>query len=320
MSGPSTSGQAGDDLVALSRQIIQKGSQSFAAAARFFDPETRASAYLLYAWCRHCDDVIDGQELGFGNANSATHDPVAALARLQQSTRDALAGEPMTEPVFAAFQRVVAKHAIPHRHAFELLDGFAMDVAGRRYETIEDTLSYCYHVAGVVGVMMSCIMGVRDDETLDRASDLGLAFQLTNIVRDIVPDAAVGRVYLPATWLAEAGLSRDTLAEPRHRAALLSVAQRMLATAEAYYASSEAGVARLPVRSAWAVATARKVYREIGREVLRRGPAAWDGRVSTSKRQKIWAALSGGGAAVGARLPGRGPGTARSGLYVRPRS
>ena len=320
MSEPSTTKHQSDDLVALSREIIQKGSKSFAAAARFFDRETRASAYLLYAWCRHCDDVIDGQELGFGIANTATHDPVAALARLQQTTRDALAGNPMRDPVFAAFQRVVAKHAIPHRHPLELLDGFAMDVTERRYETLEDTLSYCYHVAGVVGVMMSCIMGERAEETLDRASDLGIAFQLTNIVRDIVPDAAVGRVYVPEAWLVEAGLSRETLADPNNRAALFSVAQRMLTTAEVYYLSSEAGVARLPVRSAWAVATARKVYREIGQEVLRRGPAAWDSRVSTSKRQKIWSAVSGGGTAIGARLPGHARDAPRTGLYERPKA
>lgn len=281
------------DLVKLSGQIIQAGSKSFAAAAKLFGPETRASAHLLYAWCRHCDDVIDGQELGFQTAGAAPHDPVAALERLRQMTADALDGKPMADPVFAAFQLVVQKHAIPRRHPLELLEGFAMDVAGRQYSTIEDTLSYCYHVAGVVGVMMAIIMGARDKDTLDRASDLGLAFQLTNIARDVIADATVGRIYLPHEWLSEAGIGIEDIAQERNRPALYDVTARLLTLAEGYYDSSAVGIARLPARSGWAIATARVVYRDIGREVLRRGPRAWDRRVSTSKAQKIVAAVRG---------------------------
>lgn len=310
-----------DDLVRLSGKIIQAGSKSFAAAARLFDPKTRASAYLLYAWCRHCDDVIDGQARGFRRDGLAPHEPHQALETLRKLTADAFDGKPMADPVFAAFQRVVHKHALPQRHPFELLDGFAMDVAGRRYETIEDTLSYCYHVAGVVGVMMAIIMGAQGEDTLDRASDLGLAFQLTNIVRDIVDDAAVGRLYLPRQWLREAGIPLDAVAHKIHRPALFGVAQRMLGTAETYYTSSQAGVAHLPIRSAWAVATARVVYREIGREVMRRGPKAWDRRVSTSKLQKVGAIMNGGSNALTAvavaRLTTPKP---RIGLWTRPRS
>ena len=95
---------------------------------------------------------------------------------------------------------------MPHRYPLEHLDGFVMDVEGREYHTLTDTVEYCYHVAGVVGVMMAYIMGVRDEPTLDRATDLGLAFQLTNICRDVVEDAEVGRVYLPLDWLTEAGV------------------------------------------------------------------------------------------------------------------
>ena len=95
-----------------------------------------------------------------------------------------------------------------------------MDVAGRRYDTLEDTLDYCYGVAGTVGLMMACIMGVRAPSVLAQACDLGLAFQLTNIARDIVEDAAVGRVYVPELWLEDEGLTTATLAEPANRKAL----------------------------------------------------------------------------------------------------
>ena len=308
------------DLARLSGEIIQAGSKSFAAASRLFDPKTRISAHLLYAWCRYCDDVIDGQELGFAAGTAGGHDPKTELAKLRQQTADALAGKAMREPVFQAFQAVMRKHDIPVRYAYELLDGFAMDVEGRPYAGIDDTLSYCYHVAGVVGVMMAMIMGVRDDGTLDRACDLGLGFQLTNIARDIVDDAAVGRCYLPERWLTEAGLTRTNFADPGKRSDLFGVARRLLETAETYYASSSFGISQLPLRSGWAIATARNVYREIGREVLRRGPDAWAARVSTSTAQKIRAAGVGGAIAVDARLRGRLIASRpRTGLWTRPK-
>jgi 15-cis-phytoene synthase len=308
------------ELARLASQIIQKGSKSFATASMLFDAKTRVSAHLLYAWCRHCDDMIDGQEFGFRDPKAAPHDPPAELAKLRQQTTDALAGQPMSEPVFQAFQAVMKRHDIPARHAFELLDGFAMDVEGRVYETIEDTLQYCYHVAGVVGVMMAMIMGVRDEATLDRASDLGLGFQLTNIARDIVDDAGAGRCYLPADWLKQAGLTQATLAKPENRQILFGVARRLIETAEGYYNSSRFGISELPLRSGWAIGTARAVYREIGREVLRRGSAAWDTRVSTSTAQKLSAAAKGGATAIDARTRGQLTSSpARAGLWTRPK-
>jgi phytoene synthase len=283
------------DLVQSSRETIQKGSSSFAAAAALFDAETRADAEMLYAWCRHCDDVIDGQDLGHGMAAPDAADAARRLEGLYAKTRSALAGEPTDDPDFAAFQRVALRRHIPEAYATQLIDGFAMDVAERRYETIEDTLDYCWHVAGVVGVMMALVMGVAPDDlpTLRRAQDLGLAFQLTNISRDVVEDAANGRIYLPATWLAEAGIPEAEIADPKHRAALFGVTRRLLDAAEPYYTSARAGLPRLPFRSAIAIAAARGVYREIGVIVRKRGAAAWDTRASTSTAMKAWLALQG---------------------------
>jgi phytoene synthase len=291
------------DLVQSSRETIQAGSKSFAAAAALFDAETRADAEMLYAWCRHCDDVIDGQELGHGMATPDAASASQRLTALYEKTRAALAGQPTDDPDFAAFQRVALRRHIPERYAIELLDGFAMDVSARRYETLEDTLDYCWHVAGVVGVMMALVMGVKPDDlaTLRRAQDLGLAFQLTNISRDVVEDAANGRIYLPAAWLAEAGVPEAEIGLAKHRAALFGVVKRLLAQAEPYYASAVAGLSELPFRSAWAIAAARGVYRQIGIIVLQRGPRAWDTRVSASGAMKAALALGGGWTALTSR-------------------
>jgi phytoene synthase len=305
-----------DDLVERSRLTIERGSKSFAAAARIFDPETRASAYMLYAWCRHCDDVTDGQDLGWGASQVPAADARARLDRLRDQTLRALAGEPGSDPLFEGLRRVVERHHIPSRYPLEHLEGFAMDVAGRRFVELEDTIGYCYHVAGVVGVMMAYIMGVRGSDALDRATDLGLAFQLTNIARDVVEDAGVGRVYLPTRWLDEAGVPAQDIRNRRHRDAVSRVTCRLLDEADRYYRSAAVGLSSLRFRSAWAVATAREVYRDIGRIVRSLGPAAWDGRASTSTTRKLVLAARGFGVAVGSR--GTPTQVSREGLWTRP--
>jgi phytoene synthase len=274
-------------LLAEATRSITEGSKSFAAASRLFGPESRESAVLLYAWCRHCDDVVDGQDHGHGATPEAGEGAAARLARLEEQTRRALSGGAVTEPAFAALAEVARRHAIPPLYPLQHLDGFRIDVEERPFDTLPDLLDYCYGVAGVVGVMMSHVMGARDPAVLDRACDLGLAFQLTNIARDIVDDARVGRVYLPAAWLAEAGVPRSEIAAPGHRPAIADLAARLLDTAEPYYASARLGIPALPPRARWAIATALGIYRQIGLDVRALGPRAWDRRVSTSTASKL---------------------------------
>jgi len=287
-----------DAVVANSRHMIQVGSKSFSAAARLFDEQTRDGAYMLYAWCRYCDDEIDGQHLGFRDQEKSSAGAMQRFERLQELTHRALAGEHTGDPVFEAFRRVVEQHAIPARYPLDLLEGFAMDVRGRTYSGFADTLEYCYHVAGVVGVMMAHVMGAQGEDTLNRACDLGMAFQLTNISRDVIDDAENGRVYLPEQWLREAGVAPDEIAAAHHRDAVFKVVARMLDEAERYYSSAREGLRGLPFRSAWAVATANGVYRDIGRKVMRRGAHAWDDRTSIGSAGKVCRALLGGISAV----------------------
>jgi phytoene synthase len=311
-------GESIDRVVAHSRLIIRRGSKSFAQAARLFDADTRASVYMLYAWCRHCDDAIDGQEAGFARTDCSPIPVAVRLAQIREHTLAALAGR-AEQTVYQALAHVVMKHRIPHRHPLELLDGFAMDASGRTYSSADDTLDYCYHVAGVVGVMMAMIMGVRDGSALNRACDLGIAFQLTNIARDAIPDAEAGRLYLPGQWLDEAGVRPLKVTASENRGRILAVVERLLDLADDYYASAQCGLSALPLRAAWAVATALSIYREIGQEVRRRGVEAWDERISISKRRRLTGMAQGGLAALMTRSP-RGVLSApeRGGLWTRP--
>ncbi|WP_375396021.1 phytoene/squalene synthase family protein [uncultured Sphingomonas sp.] len=279
-----------DPLVAASRASIAKGSKSFALASRLFDPVLRDRATLLYAWCRYADDVIDGQDAGHGRVEYAGT-PAERLAGLEMRTRAALAGEVSGDPPYDALARVAAETGMPDRYPLDLIEGFRSDVEERTFVTFDDTLTYCYHVAGCVGVMMAIVMGVSPDDraTLDRACDLGLAFQLNNIARDVVEDAANGRCYLPEAWLAEAGLSKATYAAPHNRAALATIVSRLVDEAERYEASSRFGTPALTRRAAWAVLAAADIYGGIGRRVRAEGADALDRRVTTSTLEKLLA-------------------------------
>ena len=306
---------ARSDLVIAARDTIAQGSQSFAAASRLFARETRERAWLLYAWCRAADDLTDGQDLGHGA--SAVHDPAAAQARLEALTALALySEEPVTIP-FAALRQVARETAMPARFIEDHLAGFALDAEGWRPRTADDLLRYCYHVAGTVGCMMAVVMGVspEDQDTLDRACDLGLAFQLANIARDVVPDALTGRCYLPGEWLEAEGLSEAALSEPDALPAIAAMGARLVEMARPYRRSARVGAARLPGRSRLAVLAADAIYGEIGEKVLARGTHAWDERVRVSGSGKVWLLVR----AIARSLTAP-PAASRSGLWTRPRA
>ena len=275
------------EIVDSSRLIIKKGSKSFAAAAKFFDVETRENAYMLYAWCRHCDDVIDNQELGFNSRPQNAETTQQALIELHEKTRSAIDNTPSDDPIFEGLRYVLNCNQIPGNYPLELLEGFKMDAAGHEFRSFDDTLQYCYYVAGVVGIMMACIMGVRDPQVLQRAADLGIAFQLTNIARDVREDFEIGRIYLPGDWLAAAGIPADEMLQQRHAGALVKVVESLLNEADRYYASANEGLRALGFRSAWAVAAARVVYRAIGQLVRKRGQLALQDRVIVHKSRKM---------------------------------
>ncbi len=280
-------------LVDTSRLIIQKGSKSFATAAKLFDDETRDNAYLLYAWCRHCDDVIDNQELGFNSQPQEAAVTQQILDELRAKTQAAIDDIPSDDPIFEGLRYVLKKNEIPGRYPLELLEGFAMDSQEHRYKTFDETLLYCYYVAGVVGVMMAYVMGARDEAALQRATDLGIAFQLTNISRDVREDAMIDRVYIPEEWIVEAGIPPEDLLNPEYSEALVSVVERMLNEADRYYASANEGLRALGFRSAWAVAAARGVYKAIGDTVRKRGVSALTERVIVRKRRKLLGVIEG---------------------------
>lgn len=276
-----------DSLVTLAEAMIGKGSKSFAAASRLFDRTTRERVWLLYAWCRRCDDLIDGQDLGGALGDQA--DVTLRLDQVRQMTALALAGQPVADPAFACLGVVADETGLTAAMAEAVIAGFALDARGWRPDTEADLMQYCWHVAGAVGVMMAVVMGVDpgDDATLDRACDLGLAFQLANVVRDLAEDHAAGRRYVPAQWLAEAGIPIGCELDPRYRNELAQIAARMCSLAAAHEASARIGARALRWRQRWAILAAAGIYGDIARDVARAGPRAWDRRVVIGRGRKL---------------------------------
>jgi phytoene synthase len=263
-----------DDL-ARARAQLCSGSRSFFAASLLLPRRVRAPATILYAFCREADDAIDLGE-----------DPVAALERLRARLDATYEGAAL--PGDAAFAEIVDAFELPRALLDALIDGMAWDASGRRYETFEQLLDYAARVAGAVGVMMALLMGVRDAAALARASDLGVAMQLTNIARDVGEDARAGRLFLPMDWLDEAGVDvAGFLAAPVFTPALGVVIARLLGQADVLYARARAGIAVLPLACRPGISAARRIYAAIGGEVAAAGFDSVSVRARVGGRAKL---------------------------------
>lgn len=267
--------------------MIARHSKSFDLASRFLPRDRRDEVAALYGWCRACDDAVDHTPPGGQRA---------AVEALRAQLRDIYAGAPQADPVLDCFQTVAARRRIPVEYPLELLAGMAMDAESTTYATVDELLVYCWRAAGTVGLMMCHVLGVSDARAAPHAAHLGIAMQLTNICRDVREDWERGRLYLPAEllpdrlapWLAEHAGAGDRPPLPASaRSDLARACRRLLARAEAYYASADVGMGYLDPRSALAVRTARLVYAEIGRRIEARGGDVLQGRAVVSLPRKL---------------------------------
>lgn len=270
--------------IELCRSSIAVHSKSFALASRLLAPTQRDHVAAVYAWCRRADDAID--------LVSVSEQP-GALGRLRRELDSLFAGEVMNDPVLSAFQSAARACGIPQRYPSELLDGMEMDVLGYRYRTWEDLRLYCYRVASTVGLMMCHVMGVSSARALPYAIDLGIAMQLTNIARDVHEDWLRGRSYLPLDLLTEFGASHlncssgQVLTE-HERDLLRPLVRDLLGIAEAHYVSADQGLDYLSRRDAFAVASARWIYSDIGRQLAGRNYDVLAPRASVPLLRKLW--------------------------------
>lgn len=290
------------------KAILGRGSKSFALAGMLLGRRARDDAAVLYAWCRRADDRVD--DVGAEQAQ-------AVVEKLSRELDDLFAGR-VCAPLDVALHELVSRRQIPKAYFQALLDGFAMDVGGVTYRTLSELDLYAYRVAGVVGLMMCHVLGVRDDRCLKAAAHLGMAMQLTNIARDVSEDLARGRQYLP-TELVSAATLHDAvkLGDPKHpgsRRVAAGVAV-LLRRADGYYRSGLAGIADLGWREALAIGAAGRIYRAIGRLIARRRFDVLAGRAVVSLPRKLVLALASSASLVGRMVrPFSGTAVPRSSL------
>ena len=248
------------DLAAC-REAIRTGSRTFFAASLLLPEKVRQPALALYAFCRQADDAVDQ----VGRREDALDSLSERLDRIY-------AARPLPQPVDRALADVVERFPLPRALLDALLEGFAWDAAGRRYEDLAAVRAYAARVAGAVGAMMAVLMGIRAPAVVARACDLGVAMQLSNIARDVGEDARAGRLYLPLQWLREEGIDPDRwLAAPDFNVGLGRIVERLLRAADLLYARADVGIARLPLGCRPGIRAARLLYAGIGHEVERQG-------------------------------------------------
>ena len=259
------------------RAAIRTGSLSFHAASKLLPTRVRDPALALYAFCRLADDAVDEGT-----------DKAGAVLSLGERLDRVYRGQPRNTPADRAFAAVVETHEMPRTLPEALLEGLAWDATGYRPQTFSQVLDYSARVASAVGAMMCVLMGVRDADRLARACDLGLAMQLTNIARDVGEDARAGRLYLPADWLDQAGISPAAfLAGPRPTPQVLALVARLLRESERFYARSEPGAMALPLDCRPGIFAARHVYAAIGHDLARHGCDSITRRAHTTKGTKL---------------------------------
>ena len=264
------------------KQVLARHGKSFYWASKFLGIELADRAARLYQFCRYVDDLADGD-----------------LPDRQESLEDIrarLAGKKIAAgPEIEAFIALANSNNIPLNAASELLDGMLSDQNPTAVADEAELLRYCHAVAGTVGLMMCRVLNCVEPRADSFAIDLGVAMQLTNISRDILEDAKMGRRYLPASWanftpaqIAKAGLGDEDTDCREHVADGIA---RLLDLSEQYYASALLGIRLLPFRSRLSIAIALRVYRQIGWVLRRRNLAWWQGRVMVTGGEKALLSL-----------------------------
>ena len=261
-------------------KAAQSGS-SFYYSFLFLPPPRRSAITALYAFCREVDDVVD-----------ECSDFTVARAKLgwwREEIRRVYAGQP-EHPVGQALAGLVGEFALPESQLQEIVDGMEMDLTHNRYQSFDDLKLYCHRVAGVVGLLSARIFGYGDARTEEYAHELGLAFQLTNIIRDVGEDARRNRISLPLEELARFGVSEDDILHGRESDAFRQLMAFQAGRAEEHYRRAFEALPqtdRRPQRTGLVMAA---IYRTLLEEIRRDGYRVLNQRISLTPLRKLWIA------------------------------
>jgi phytoene synthase len=264
------------------QQRTARSGTSFYYSFLFLPPERRRAITALYAFCREVDDVVD-----------EVSDPALARTKLAWWRREigaTFTGSPQ-HPVALALQPVVAAYQLPEEHFQTVIDGMAMDLDCSRYLDFVELERYCHCVAGVVGLLSAQIFGYTNPVTRQYARDLGIAFQLTNIVRDVGEDARRGRIYLPQDELARHGVTAASLLKLESSPELTSLMAEQVARARHWHAQAMTVLPAEDRRSQRPGLIMAAIYRALLDEIERDGYRVLQHRIALTPLRKLWIAV-----------------------------
>jgi phytoene synthase len=265
---------------AYCRDVAKRRAKNFYYSFVLLSPEKKNAMCAMYAFMRYCDDLSD--EAG------ATR---TAMDRWREALTEALAGRPGSSPIWPAFLDAVSRYRIPHQYFHDMVEGVASDLEPGAFHTFDDLYRYCYRVASVVGLTTVHIFGFDSPGALVLAEKCGIAFQLTNILRDIREDASLGRIYLPSEDLDRFGVSPEDLKQSRRTEAFGKLMEFEIARARRYYQESAPLVGLIHKESRGSLRALIAIYSELLERIAESPTDVLTRRISLPAADKVWIVL-----------------------------
>lgn len=269
------------EAYAYCRQTTRTHAKSFYFCSQFLKAEKRNAIYAVYALCRHVDDEVDEAEI------RSAEEAAKAVARWREELDAVYKGGNPSSPVLIAWQDMLKSYRIKQELPLELMRCVLMDTHINRYETFDELYVYCYRVASVVGLMSSEIFGYTEPKTLDYAEALGIAMQLTNILRDVGEDARMGRIYLPQEDLRRFNYTEEMLMRGEVNESFTALMKFEIERARSYYKEAEKGIPLLERDARFTVLLASRIYGGILSEIEKQNYDVFTKRAHTTLFQKL---------------------------------
>ncbi|MFH5831899.1 phytoene/squalene synthase family protein [Halalkalibaculum sp. DA384] len=269
------------------REMTRQHAKTFYMATRFLPNKKQRGIFAIYALCRYVDDLVDEAEDLIDREKVTYPDIRNRIDRWKQKLEETYNGKRFDDPILLAFSDVLRSYQIPVELPFELMEGVCMDLYKNRYETFEELWDYSYKVASTVGLMTSEVFGYSDEQALQHAIDLGIAMQLTNILRDVGEDLEKNRIYLPKEELDRFGVTEKDLFSHRRTDAFIELMQFQIERTRNYYRSTDRGIEMLEKDSRLPVYLASFNYGRILDKIEENGYNVFEKRAYLNATEKI---------------------------------
>ncbi len=267
---------------AYSKAVIKYYAKSFSFASMFLPKPRRLATYAVYGFCRFVDNIVDSVR------SRSESELKKELDCFREELITAYRNGESQHPVLSPFIHTALFYNIPLEEPLELIKGVEMDFSIKRYDTFDELYVFCYRVASVVGLMMSRVFGISDEKYLLNAEQLGIAMQLTNILRDVKEDKDMGRIYLPKEELDRFDISENDVIDENFGSKFREMMQFQIHRAYEYYEKGNSGIKSLDKDCRFAVASASDIYSEILKKLVEQDYNPFISRAAVSKSRKIF--------------------------------